>query len=340
MSLQLPGDVSQLNLILPHVTKHRGMNKMNKNTVAVLLLLMPFTALMALQPLDDQALSTTTGQDGINVGITLAKVDIGQLALIDKDGVSSQIINQNFNQAASLSVAGVANAPISMRFVGANTSPTVNAVIDTDAGNGSAFANIALSLGSQISAIKVSPFALYLANTNSNAGLNKSKDVFTGAGVLNQGVTKLIEIGNASNNFEIGFVAGNAPKVNIQLGGVPQNQMMKFSGAIQSICGTGSGCPMAIISGDSSARFDFQAKGNTAAGIRLDGFYAGIEATGLVFGNTATSTKMDVALNNLMLGNDAAISSNLFNGLPNGSMGSFGAVGASVKDLKVNIRGL
>lgn len=304
------------------------------------MLMMPLTQVMALEALDDQTLSTTTGQDGISVGITLPKVDIGQIALIDKDGIGSKILNQDYNQAASLTLAGTANTPLSINFVGGNASPTINAIVDLDGGSDKAFANIGLGFGSQITGLKMSPFAVYLANTNATTGLGKSKDVFTTAGVLNSGVSKFVEIGNASNNFEINFVQGNSPRVNIQLGNVPQSQMIKFSGAIQSICGTGSGCPIAVISGDTSAKFDFQVKGSTAAGINLNGFYAGVEPTGLVFGNTGTSSKMDVALNNVMLGNEAAISPTIFNGLPNGSMGSFGAVGASVKDLKVSIRGL
>ena len=314
---------------------------MNKNKIYVLtILLMPLNQVMALEPLDDQTLSTTTGQDGINVGITLPKVDIGQVALIDKDGIGSKILNQDYNQAASLTMASTSNAPMSINFVGANNSPTIKAVVDTDAGNGQSFANIGLGFGSQITGLKMSPFAVYLSNTNATTGLGKSKDVFTAAGALNTGVTKFVEIGSASNNFEINFVQGNSPSLNIQLGNVPQSQMIKFSGAIQSICGTGSGCPIAVISGDTSAKVDFQVKGNAATGISLNGFYAGIEPTGFVFGNTGASSKMDVAFNNVMLGNDAAISPTIFNALPNGSMGSFGAVGASVKDLKVSIRGL
>ena len=314
---------------------------MNKNKIYVLtMLMMPLTQIMALEALDDQTLSTTTGQDGINVGISLPKVDVAQVALIDKDGIGSKILNQDYNQSASLTMVGVSNTPMSINFVGANQSPTIQAVIDTDAGNGKAFANIGLGFGSQITGLKMSPFAVYLSNTNATTGLGKSKDVFTATGALNTGVSKFVEIGSASNNFEINFVQGNSPSVNIQLGNVPQSQMIKFSGAIQSICGTGSGCPIAVISGDTSAKVDFQVKGNAATGISLNGFYAGIEPTGFVFGNTGASSKMDVAFNNVMLGNDAAISPTIFNALPNGSMGSFGAVGASVKDLKVSIRGL
>lgn len=314
--------------------------RMDKNKLLLMsLVLVPFHQVMALEALDDNTLSSTTGQDGINVGLTLNKVDIGQVALIDKDGIGTKILDQDYSKAASLTLAGQTNSPVSVNFVGANTTPTINAVIDTDAGNGKAFANIGLSFGNHISALKVSPFSVYLSNTNAGKGLGVSKDVFTGTG-LSAGVTKFIEVGSASNNFEINFVQGNSPRMNVQLGNVPQSQMIQFSGAIQSICGTGSGCPIAVISGDTSAKFDFQMKGSTASGISLNGFYAGIEPTGFVFGNNGASSKMDVALNNVMLGNKDAISAPIFNGLPNGSMGNFGAIGVSVKDLKVNIKGL
>ena len=197
-----------------------------------------------------------------------------------------------------------------------------------------------VSLGSGITGIKFSPFALYLANTNNTNGLGRSKDVFTGTNTLNTGVSKFLEVGSASHNFQIDFVQGNAPKLNIQLGNVPQSHMVQFSGAIRSICGTGTGCPIALISGDTAAKFDFQMKANNSTtGFLLNNFYAGIEPTGLVVGNTGTSSKMNIALNNMTFGNAGATSPNVFNGIANGSMGSFGAVGASVKDLKVSIRG-
>lgn len=313
---------------------------MNKNKLYLLgVMCLPLNVAWALEPLDDQTLSSTTGQDGINIGVTLPKVDVGQVALIDKDGVSSKILGQDYNQAASITLAGTANAPVSVSFKGADASPTINAIVDSDAGTSKAFANVAVSFGNQISGIKVSPFGLYAANTNQVTGLGKSKDVFSG-GVLNAGVKQLMQVGSADNNFEINFVQGNSPRINIQLGDVPQSQMIKFSGAIQSICGTGTGCPIAFISGDTSAQFNFQMKGTAATGINLNGFYAGVQPTGVVFGNTGTSSKVDVAFNNVLLGRDGAVSTQIFNALPNGSMGNFGAVGASVKDLKVSIRGL
>ena len=315
--------------------------KNDKNKMVLILpLLMPLTSVMAMQALDDANLSATTGQDGINVGIHIPKIDVGQVALIDKDGVSSKILNKDYNQAASLTLAGTSNAPMSVSFLGNNTNSTINAVIDTDAGAGKAFANVAVSLGSGITGFKVSPFAVYLSNTNNTSGIGGSKDVFTAGNTLNTGVSKFLEVGSASNNFQIDFVQGNTPKLNIQLGNVPQSHMVQFSGAIQAICGTGTGCPISLISGDSSAKFDLQMKAsNSTTGFLLNNFYAGLEPTGLVVGNIGTSSKMNVALNNVTLGNVGVTSPNVFNGIANGSMGSFGAVGASVKDLKVSIRG-
>lgn len=295
----------------------------------------------AMQPLDDQGLSATTGQDGINMGIGLNKIDFSQVSLIDNDGISTAIAEKTYNNRAGVAIAGNSDTPVSVSFVGATSAPTINISMDTDGGNGNAFANFALSFGSQISGIKVSPFSVYLASSGSVSSKNSAQSLFSAAGSLNAGVTKLLEIGSASNNFEINFHNSNKPQINIQLGNVPQGHMMQFSGAIQSICGTGSGCPISVISGDTAAKLDFQVKATDVSnGFRLNGFYAGIESTGLTFGNTGTSDKLNVAMNNVTLGKDGSSLPNVFNGLPNGSMGSFGVVGASVKDLKVSVRGL
>lgn len=302
------------------------------------IVLAPVTSVFAMQPLDDQSLSAATGQDGFNIGVSIDQVKFEQAALIDKDGLSNKILDKDYKSPASTVIAGTTNSPVNVKFVGANTRPTINVIVDTDGGNGKAFANIGVSFGSQISGIKISPFAMYLASMNStSSSTSQSKSIYNG-GALNTGVSKIIEIGNANNNFEISFNNTNRPQMNIQLGNVPQGQMIQFSGAIQSICGTGSGCPIAIISGDSSAKFDLQMKATDVTnGFRLNNFYAGIEPTGVVIGNKGTSGKMNIGLNNVMLGREGAIGANTFNGLANGSMGSFGAIGASVKDLKINV---
>lgn len=309
--------------------------------VASLYVSSSLSMVMAMQPLDDQSLSGTTGQDGINIGISTEKINFDQISLIDTDGLNAQIAGKDYKNKAALTVAGNNNAPVSVSFVGASSAPSVNMSIDTDGGNGKVFANIGLSLGNNISGIKVSPFSVYLASSGSVSSKTSQQSIFSSAGTLNGDVSKLLEIGSASNNFEINFNNTNRPQVNIQLGNVPQSHMIQFSGAIQAICGTGSGCPITVVSGDTGAKFDFQMKGTDSTnGFVLNGLYAGVEQNGLVIGHAGNTSKMNVALNNVMMGRDGAVSPTVFNGLSNGSMGSFGVVGASVKDLKVNIRGL
>ena len=59
------------------------MQKNKKIGYLSLLLLSPLT--MAMQPMDDQSLATTTGQDGINIGVNISKIEFTQAALIDND---------------------------------------------------------------------------------------------------------------------------------------------------------------------------------------------------------------------------------------------------------------
>lgn len=296
----------------------------------------------AMQPLDDQTLSSTTGQDGISIGIGVDKVEFKQLALIDNTGIKETIIGENFNSAAGVVIAGTNSSPVNVQFLGkqAGTS-TVNVKIDADGGNGKPFANIGVKFSDQISGIKVSPFAIYLASSNAISTSNDVKSIYNNQGQLVSGVNKILEIGSASQNFEITLNKSQTPQVNIQLGNVPQGFMLQFGGAIQAICGTGTGCPIAFVSGNSSAKFDFQAKATDQSnGFSLNGFHGGISKSGLFIGNTGQSSKMNIGLNNITLGLSGASSANVFNGLQNSSMGNFGVTGVAVKDLKVNINGL
>ncbi|WP_406612819.1 DUF6160 family protein, partial [Acinetobacter schindleri] len=44
---------------------------------------------MAMQAMDDSALSATTGQDGINIGIGISKITIDKLFIHDNDGLAA-----------------------------------------------------------------------------------------------------------------------------------------------------------------------------------------------------------------------------------------------------------
>ena len=308
-----------------------------------ILLYSPLT--MAMQPLDDEILSNTTGQDGINIGLGVSKIELKQASIIDNDGIST---GSDYKGRASLVLAGQTNTPVSINLVGANANPTISTIIDTDDGGGKPFANIGISIAQNITGIKISPFSIYVASATSTSDAVNNKSIYATTGTLNADVKKILNIGSASNNFEIAFHNTNKPGLNVQLGNVPQSHMLAFSGAIQSICGTGSGCPISIVSDTTSASFNFQLQANNpTTGFRLDQFHAGIEKGGVVFGNYGlnatdkiTSDKVDVALNNVMLGDAGVSDPNIFNGIKNGSMGHIGAVDASITNLKIRISGL
>ncbi|MCH7336238.1 DUF6160 family protein [Acinetobacter sp. NIPH 2699] len=328
---------------------------MNKKLGYVsLLLLSPFT--MAMQPMDDQSLSLATGQDGLSIGIN-TDLEFKHIAIIDQDGLSYTDPDAYTNKAG-LVIAGVAgqataqNVKISGLSGGSATQLGLKAVIDTDRGIGTngAFANIALSFDG-VDGIRISPFSIYAAPSTTLSTL--VGNVYTANSIFDSGnilKTNVKEILRSNSNIDIAFDTNNKPNMNIQLGAVPQDKMVLFGGAINSICGTGTGCNMLLVSdyttsGDSTtapvgASFDFQLTGHDGNAFALNGFYAGIENTGLIFGNTGESSKFDLKLNNVTLGTAGQSATGTFNTLPNASIGNIGMTGASVTNLRVNVGGM
>ncbi|MCY1438954.1 hypothetical protein D9M71_551720 [compost metagenome] len=216
--------------------------------------------------------------------------------------------------------------------------------MDTDAGGGNPFLNLAVSMGNDVNGIRLLPFSVYLApsaslSSPSDYALTSyaPKSIFSSGTTVNTGVKEIIR---STGNLDINFVQTNKPRLNIQLGHAAQSVMVKFGGAIQSICSAAAGCPITLVSDNTGATFGFKFAGtNTSTGFVLDGFYAGVDPTGLTFGNNGVSSKFDASLNNVTLGNMGTQSTTTFNNLPNGSMGSFGITGASVTDLKMKVSG-
>ena len=332
-----------------------------------LLLLSPLT--MAMQPLDDQTLAKAIGQDGLNIGINVSKIDFKQIAIIDTDGFGAG------SSKAGLVVAANPNgATPGVDFVQTfNSDGTIQnsfsellqAVIDTDAGTvvvgpntGGAFANIAVMLGSGVNGIRIRPLSVYLvpddpvidAISIRNGSVYMQKSIFSsGTTLKSNNIKELLR----TDNIDIKFVAANKPTMNIQLGAAPQGHMIKFGGAIDSICGPTTanpdGCTLNLVSGTTAAKFDLQMSGEDANGFSLNGFYAGIEAGAgsipgaVVFGNTGTSDKLNLSLNNIKMGDEIPVgnlNSNIFNGLQNGSLGNIGAVGVSATNLKMRVSGM
>ena len=345
------------------------MQKNKKIGCLSLLVLSPLT--MAMQPLDDHSLSSTVGQDGLDISMQ-ANIGFQQIAVVDTDGLSygqtlasgnpNRYDAPDYNEKAGLVIAGVAGQtkPVSAPAImisgldNSNTpnTLTVNASIDTDAGSGvnGAFTNIAVTFAN--AGIRISPFSIYAApksSLSSLVGANYTRNsIFTTDTFFNP-AANVREILRVKDNIDILFNANNKPRMNIQLGASPQGHMVMFGGAIDSVCGTGSGCNMMLVAdyataGDPSTAygvgFDLQMKSTDINGFSLDGFYAGIESGGVVFGNTGTSDKFDLSLNNIMLGKAGASNANEFNGLKNGSMGNMGAIGTSVTNFKMRVSGM
>ncbi|ENX34480.1 hypothetical protein F889_01762 [Acinetobacter colistiniresistens] len=341
---------------------------MNKIIGCLSLLLTPFA--MAMQPLDDQSLSTATGQNGLNIGVNVSKIEFKQISVIDSDGWDiKNVAATEYRGRAGLVFAQspnttVSNPNIIFKAGGAASDLNLKAVIDTDKGTGTggAFANIALSFVN-VDEFVISPLSVYAASDSAGVlstlvGSNYLRgSIFdTNPGTLKSGVKEILRLQNGLN---VKFLASNKPKMNIQLGAAPQGKMIRFGGAIDSICGAGSGCNMMLVSGyDGSnnpvgASFNFQLKASNPTGFGLDKFYAGVigessvgQGDGaLVFGNEGKSDNVDLKLNNIQFGNTAAIpapsdAAYRFNGLQNSSIGNIGFTNASVTDLKIRVNGM
>ncbi|MDC4954703.1 hypothetical protein OHW04_11830 [Acinetobacter baumannii] len=314
----------------------------NKN-IGCWLLLAGSSSVCAMQPLDDQSLAAATGQNGLTLGIQADQVKFNQVALIDTNGIAST----SYNSKAGLVIAGNSTNPVpGIEFIKAavSTNPSFNIAIDTDAGGGNPFLNLAVTMGSDVNGIRLLPFSVYLAPSTSLSSPSDyaltsyaPKSIFSSGTTVNTGVKELIR---STGNLDINFVQTNKPRLNIQLGHAAQSVMVKFGGAIQSICSAASGCPITLVSDNTGATFGFKfASTNASTGFVLDGFYAGVDPTGLTFGNIGVSSKFDASLNNVTLGNLGTQSTTTFNNLPNGSMGSFGVTGASVTDFKMKVSG-
>lgn len=353
---------------------------MNKNKILGCLCLLLSPSLMAMQPMDDQSLSVSTGQDGFNINVNTPKIEFKQLAIIDPDGWDTKsTAASEYRGRAALVFAQSPNSTISNPILtaksgGVATNLNLNTVIDVDKGTGTngAFANIGLSFGS-LDELVISKFSIYAAGANAvsdvgvtAAGVYTQKSIFgANTATLSTGVKEILRLGDDLN---IKFLSSNKPKMNIQLGAAPQGYMVRLGGAIDSICGTGTGCNMMLVSSYATetdpttsaigANFKFQMKAsNSTTGFRLDNFHAGIESGGFVFGNYVdtcsatpatciTSDSVNLRLNEIKFGNDmttipAVGNTNYrFNGLQNSPIGNVGFTNASITDLKMKVNGL
>lgn len=168
---------------------------------------------MAMQSMDDAALSAATGQDGINIGIALDStgISIDKLYLHDNDGLQTST-----NIAGATGVAG-AIAIDGITITQTGTGNLLDLVIDTDAGtSGEAFLNIAASVG----AVDISIGSIGVAPSNGASLTDTTTAVRGVTGTTSEILTGL--------DLSLGAISAN-----VQLGATPQGAMIKLDSTLQ-----------------------------------------------------------------------------------------------------------
>ncbi|APR71165.1 DUF6160 family protein [Acinetobacter haemolyticus] len=168
---------------------------------------------MAMQSMDDAALSAATGQDGINIGIALDArgISIDKLYIHDNDGLDTATgITGATGVAGAIAIDGIT-------ITQTGTGNLLDLVIDTDAGtSGEAFLNIAASVG----AVDISIGSIGVAPSN-GASLT---DTTTAVRGVTGTPTEIL------TGFDLSLGAISA---NVQLGATPQGAMIKLDSTLQ-----------------------------------------------------------------------------------------------------------
>ena len=168
---------------------------------------------MAMQAMDDAALSSTTGQDGISIGIGISKVDIAKVHVFDGDGLAAKGAagDAGFGGTATTGAITLNNVVLTANMASLLTSHNLaDLTIDTDGGTaGKPFLNVAAAV----------------SGLNISLGKIEINDATGGAGAYKVG----------TNSAEI--LSGLSLKTgkmnaNIQLGNTPQGAMIKLDGVM------------------------------------------------------------------------------------------------------------
>ncbi|RPE47221.1 hypothetical protein EC846_0511 [Acinetobacter sp. BIGb0102] len=187
---------------------------------------------MAMQSMDDAALSAATGQDGLNIGIGISKIEIEKVLIHDNDGLATTaggtgeagaiVIKGNGGTGPAGTQGIVITAPMNAAGTALDTSRALashnlaDLVIDTDKGTGTngAFLNVAAA---------VSGLDIYVGEI--------------GVSGSNAASTTSVRRGNDDANYNA-ILSGLTVKTgltsaNIQLGAAPQGAMIVLNTTMQ-----------------------------------------------------------------------------------------------------------
>ncbi|QER40459.1 protein FilA [Acinetobacter suaedae] len=244
---------------------------------------------MAMQSMDDAALSAATGQDGINIGIALgsAGISIDKLYIHDNDGLDTATgITGATGVAGAIAIDG-----LSITQVDPNTN-LLDLVIDTDAGtSGEAFLNIAASVG----AVDISIGSIGVAPSNGASLTDTTTAVRGVTGTPTEILTGL--------DLSLGAISAN-----VQLGATPQGAMIKLDSTLQGGL-TISNLGINDAAGGGQIYLDniyVRGTGNTTGDLNIDTDIS-VTTSGLQLKNNSTQG-MNVYLQGVRLGSSAAAS--------------------------------
>ncbi|QBF38495.1 protein FilA [Acinetobacter baumannii] len=167
---------------------------------------------MAMQSMDDAALSAATGQDGINIGIALGSggITIDKLYLHDNDGLATSTgITGVSGTAGAIAISGVT-------VTQKGTGNLLDLAIDTNGASGSngAFLNVAATVG----AVDVHVGSIGVGTSGT---LNQTTAV---RGITETAPTEII----SGLDLSLGQISAN-----VQLGSTPQGAMIKVNSSLQ-----------------------------------------------------------------------------------------------------------
>lgn len=185
---------------------------------------------MAMQSMDDAALSAATGQDGINLGIGISKIEIEKVLIHDNDGLAAAgtagtagfggtgtagAIVIKANGTGATATNGIVISPNATSLLPSHNLADIS--IDTDAGVGganSAFLNVA----AQVSGLTINIGEIGVsASGTAGASSIRRGDTASNYNAILSGLTLKTGVTNA----------------NIQLGAAPQGAMIMLKTTMQ-----------------------------------------------------------------------------------------------------------
>ncbi|NNG75551.1 pilus assembly protein FilA [Acinetobacter sp. ANC 4277] len=185
---------------------------------------------MAMQAMDDASLGATTGQDGINIGIGISKIEIEKLFIHDNDGLAAGSLTAGqagfggTGEAGAIYIKGNGAGATATKgiVIGANydkggiyllgSRNLADLQIDSDAGGGNPFINIAAQVSGldihigEIGVVASGDVPAADATTIRRGGQGTENAILTGLSVKTGPMT-----------------------ANIQLGAAPQGAMIKLN---------------------------------------------------------------------------------------------------------------